>query len=637
MESENKNCTQEMTSMQQTPKLDSLNATDRRRMLATAIEELDNSNPNYTILWRSHIHPVTVAHRAAGTKLTEKDASLVLEMLAKAIKVLEHGIVTNSMDTRLIAHLHEWIGDMWRYRLHFSGNGEKEALQASQAFYTRAMTMRPELGRIPAELGLLAYKKRDYLHALAFFYRAIWSRRPAEESGKLLSDLLAKVKLPKKTCWLGALMWLLRKAHQRQEIDSIDIVTVTFRQFFKPHEINSTAMSIAICLVSTAAASPDYIGLVLRAMAEIAIICMEKYDNLLMAFLLVEFVQREALSACLSLFPAGFWVSLVNLLNTHLTEMGSDFSPNHLATALRGFTLLEYSEQMTILDEDYQVSIASLGCDLDSMLFAFKAWACPIDGEKPLLADYILWDGKIQFHCLISTREHPKSETVCIDSASSVLPSGNEVASLGCALEDLKLHRDHLASITPTKNRIGPKEKHTPAAFPNSVIFDSNIWLFKLEGIKETMQRFGELQVLVPIIVLEELRAISLKCEDAKSVMAAKALKWLTMPHQHTPGQSCHKFPTSPSKTRSSNHEYFARIRTVTSGGDIIPGVTNAASSGITSVLPDISNNDDILLRICVRQQDPVLLVTDDINVINKARVFKIQSQTWRDFAQACL
>ena len=623
--------------MQQKPRVDTLGNTDRRRMLATAIEELDTSNPNYTELWRLHIHPVTMAHRAAGAKLTEKEVSLVLEMLAKAIKVFEHGIVTNNMDNRFTAYLHEWVGDLWRYRLHFSSNEEKEALQASQAFYTRAMSMRPELGRIPAELGLLAYKKRDYLQALAFFYRAIWSRRPAEESSKLLNDLLTKVRLPKKTCWLGALMWLLRKAHQRQEIDSIDIVTITFRQLFKPHEINLTALSIAICLVSSAAANPDYTGLVLRAMAEIAIICMEKYDNLLMAFLLVEFVQRETLSACLSLFPAGFWVSLVNYLNTHLTEMGSDFSPNHLATALRGFTLLEYSEQMAILDEDYQVSIASVGCDIDSMLFAFKAWACPIDGDKSLLADYILWDGKIQFHCLISTREHPKSETMCIDSASSLLPSGNEVASLDRALEDLKLHRDHLVSITPIKNRIESNDRFHSAASFDIVIFDSNIWLFKLEGIKETMQKFGEIQVLVPIIVLEELQTITSKCEDVKSVMAAKALKWLTTPHQHTPGQSCHKFSTSPGKARSSNHGNFARIRTVTSGGDIIPGVTNAASSGIPATLPDISNNDDILLRICIRQQDPVLLVTDDINVINKARVFKIQSQTWRDFAQTFL
>lgn len=601
-------------------------------MLKATIEKLDDSNLDYTTLWRSHIHPVIMAHREAGAKLTEKEVSLVLEMLAKTIKVFEHGITTNGTNGRLIAHLHEWVGDLWRYRLHFSGNEEKEALQASQAFYIRAMSMRPELGRIPAELGLLAYKRRDYLQALALFYRSIWSRRPAEESNKLLNDLLTKVKPPKQTSWLGALMWLLRKAHRRQEIDNIDIVTIAFRQLFRPQEIDSTSLSIVTCLVSTAAANPDYTGLILRATAEIAIICMERYDHPLMAFLLVEFVQREALSACLSLFPAGFWISLVNYLNLHLAEMGSDFSPNHLVTALRGFTLLEYSEQMVILDEDHQTSVASIGCDLDSILFAFKVWACPINDDRSLLADYIMWDGKDQFHCLISTLEHPKSETVCIDSASSVLPSGSEIASLDRALEDLKLQRDHLAEITTVKNRVGFQDKNNFSVFPDSVIFDSNIWLFKLEGIKETVNKSRGIQILVPIIVLEELRAISLRWEDTKSVMATKTLKWLTSPHRHNPGQSCHRFPSEP-----SNHGDLACIRTVTSGGDIIPGVTNAAPSGVTTALPDITNNDDILLRICLRQQAPLLLVTDDINLINKARILKIQSQTWRDFAQTFL
>ena len=191
----------------------------------------------------------------------------------------------------------------------------------------------------------------------------------------------------------------------------------------------------------------------------------------------------------------------------------------------------------------------------------------------------------------------------------------------------MRIQRDHLVSTTPVKPTLS-----TPLKPPPSVLlFDSNIWLFRLEGIKDSAQRFLDIQILVPMVVLDELSYISRNHTSSKAALAASSLAWLADPSGHLPGHSPYKINSFNAKSDISQ-----RIRLVTSSGDVVPGGPVCASRS-TFVYNEITNNDDILIRVCLNTSEEVLLVTEDLNLINKSRIFKIPAMTWRDYSKTYL
>ena len=370
-------------------------STERRANLLRDSTAALSSNIDPTLLWKQHIHPTTTVMRMAGPRLNDKQIEGVLDFIGKCIKVLEKILEKEVLSSENIisAYLNEWLGDLWRYRLHFSNNKDKEAVRAAHAFYLQASLLRSNVGRIFAELGVIAYKSKDYLEAIFFLSRARWSQRPAEEAGKLMEDLLDKVR-PQKTTNQGALMRLLRKVYVKEEIDSTESLGQVFRQHVPKPNLD-ICFFISIGMISAAASVPDHTGLVLRAMSEVAAVYCEKHESILMAFLLLEFIKKEELNSCLSLLTVEFWKSL----SIALSNFVASASVLRLPILLSGFTLLNFQGDAIISVADWHKALASLNEDESGFMQFFVEWTT---SEKSYLGQYIQLNDKNQFMCCVN-------------------------------------------------------------------------------------------------------------------------------------------------------------------------------------------------------------------------------------------
>lgn len=506
---------------------------------------------------------------------------------------------------------YELLADLWRYRLRFEPQLNLEAVYASRAFYLKALTLRPTVGRISAQIGFLSFTSKHYLEALHFFYRSHLQLKPAKEAPKLIDDLLRKCK-HQKTSWVGAFFNYIRHAckdtglsSQRQQ-QLLSIFQEQFPGRLCSYSITQHLFYTSTILISAAECNPNQRGPILLVLAELCTTLFDKdaHYALLPAYLLLEYVCQESLLSCLHLFSQPFWSGLTELLNKQPT-CASESAPLHLATALRGQRIFKFDSTAVHSCLDWQEAFNAFDCDLPSLLYRFYCWSKKGEEENlPFLSDYLLWD-----EGLFST------------AAFRVQNDHQNSRSLDHAIESLKICRDNLLASAPAKKELVPSLAGFGAA---KVIFDTNIWLYRLDAIKDIVCNYSDVDILVPVVVLQELKALSSRGLE-RSAIAEASLVWLASPHFHVPGKLCRRLSTVSDAPPSL--QSVGRVRTITSSGDIIPGIQ------ISGKANDVSNNDDVLVRICNKQAGAVF-VTDDFNLINKARLYNIPAFCWRDFSR---
>lgn len=560
--------------------------------------------------WRRHVHPVISSF--SNTVLSDKEMACITGFVSDIAPVFEEhaGLAPSSSTGRY----YELLGDLWRYRLRFESRLNLEAVYASRAFYLKALTLRPTVGRISAQIGFLSFTSKHYLEALHFFYRSQLQVRPAKEAPKLIDDLLLRCK-HKKNGWIGLFFEYIRHAckgkglsSQRQQL----LLSVFQEQF--PGNLGSYAITqhlfyASTIFISAAECNPSQRGPILLVLAEV---CTTLFDRevhcaLLPAYLLAEYIYQESLLSCLHLFSQPFWSGLARLLNKQ-SACASKAAPLNLVTALRGQRIFKFDGIAADSSRDWQDAFNAFECDLPSMLYKFCCWARRDEGEKPaFLSEYLLWDEGLFSAVAPRVQSDPQS-----------------THSLDRAIESLKICRDNFLASAPAGKELVPSVAGFGAA---KVIFDTNIWLYRLDAIKEIVCNYSDIEILVPVVVLQELKALGRRGLE-RSAIAEASLVWLASPHFHVPGKLCGRLATVSDAPPSLPS--VGRVRTVTSSGDIIPGIQIAGKAS------SVSNNDDVLLRICNKQAGAVF-VTDDFNLINKARLYSIPAFCWRDFSRAFL